>query len=463
VSFPVYPEYKNSGIDWLQEVPKAWEIKPLKYLLNLNPRKSDFDGDKQQLCSFVPMEKLKTGEVILDEQRPIEDVIGGYTFFQDGDVLQAKVTPCFENKNVALAKELINGVGFGSSEINVLRPKDQVDPKYLFYRVQEDAYMEFCTSSMIGAGGLRRVPSELINNFAVAVPTIKEQTQIARFLDHETAKIDALIHEQERLIELLQEKRQAVISHAVTKGLAPGVPMKDSGVEWLGEVPAHWQMIPLKYLCSFSGGGTPAKENLEYWNGEIPWVSPKDMKSLWISASIDRITNIAVAESSTSLVKPNAVLMVVRSGILQRTIPVGINIVDVTLNQDMKALRFFVDGFQRYFVFLIKGFEPSWLLEWRKQGATVESIEQEYLAESLVPVPPIEEADAIVSKMDGIASQYQSLEDEARNSSKLLKERRSVLISAAVTGKIDVRDWQPPADESAYDEEVRQTGMEATV
>src|SRR5690554_7854104 len=110
--------------------------------------------------------------------------------------------------------------------------------------------MSFCVASMRGAGGLKRVPTATINSFQIAAPSLQEQTQIARFLNHETTRIDALIEEQQRLIALLQEKRQAVISLAVTKGLDPTVPMKDSGVEWLGEVPAHWEIHRLKYLVS---------------------------------------------------------------------------------------------------------------------------------------------------------------------------------------------------------------------
>ena len=272
-TFPTYPEYKDSGVEWLGAVPAHWAFTPIKHLALLNPRKSDFAGDTEQLCSFVPMEKLKTGVVQLDEERPIEEVIGGYTYFEDGDVLQAKVTPCFENKNVAIAKGLTNGIGFGSSEINVLRPYQGVNAEYLYYRVQEDSYMSFCTSSMIGAGGLKRVPTDVINNFKIAAPTLCEQTQIARFLDHETARIDALIEEQQRLIELLKEKRQAVISHAVTKGLDPTVPMKDSGVEWLGEVPAHWEVTKFKWPLRTASGGTPPSNDREtYYDGGIPWL-----------------------------------------------------------------------------------------------------------------------------------------------------------------------------------------------
>ena len=124
------------------------------------------------------MEKLKTDSLILDESRLINDVYDGYTYFADGDVLMAKVTPCFENKNIAIANHMVNGIGFGSSEIYVLRCNDNVVKEFLFYRLQEDTFMELATGSMTGAGGLKRVPSEMLNNFTLALPPVSEQQEI---------------------------------------------------------------------------------------------------------------------------------------------------------------------------------------------------------------------------------------------------------------------------------------------
>lgn len=212
---------------------------------------------------------------------------------------------------------------------------------------------------------------------------------------------------------------------------------KDSGVEWLGEIPVHWDMVPLKYLCSFSSGGTPEKDKIEYWNGDIPWISPKDMKGPVISSSIDKVNELAIKESSTSLTEPGAVLIVVRSGILQRTIPIGINSVAITINQDIKALRFSMSGFERYFPYLVKGLEPSWLLEWRKQGATVESIEHEYLAASLIPVPPMAELIKVVAFLDHETAKIDALICEQERLIELLDEKRHAVISHAVTKGLD--------------------------
>jgi len=435
VSFPRYPEYKNSGVDWLGEAPINWSIGRLKYLLRIRGGQ-----DYKAVESADPKDYPVIGS-------------GGHftyatSFLYDGESVLL-------GRKGTIDKPLyIRGKFWTVDTMFYTEVLPKTYGRYAYYAATTIPFSLYSTNT-----ALPSMSQFDLANHALPLPSYQEQTQIARFLDHETAKIDTLIHEQKRLIELLKEKRQAVISHAVTKGLDPDVPMKDSGVEWLGEVPAHWSVEPLKYLCSFSGGGTPAKENLEYWNGDIPWVSPKDMKSFRISGSKDKITGLALNESSTSLVKAGALLMVVRSGILQRTIPIGINSVDVTLNQDMKALRFKNPDFAEYFAYFIKGYEPSLLIEWRKQGATVESIEQEYLGESLTLVPPLNEVAKIIEHLSHVDQRYGSLQAEAKKSSAMLLERRSALISAAVTGKIDVRNWQPPADERVFDEEMRQAEM----
>ena len=206
---------KDSGVEWLGQVPEHWVIAALKYNAALNPAKSAFEGDKEQECSFIPMEKLKTDMLVLDEVRLIDDVFAGYTYFEEGDILIAKVTPCFENKNIAIAKSLVNGIGFGSSEINVLRPIS-CNARFLFYRLQEDAFMAVCTAAMTGAGGLKRVPSELLQNFTFAFPNTTEQQKISAYLDRICDKYSILRTEAETAINLLKERRSALISAAVT-------------------------------------------------------------------------------------------------------------------------------------------------------------------------------------------------------------------------------------------------------
>ncbi|AVK72176.1 hypothetical protein BJN34_0020 [Cupriavidus necator] len=164
---------------------------------------------------------------------------------------------------------------------------------------------------------------------------------------------------------------------------------KQSGVPWLGSVPRHWKIEKLKFFVNFMGGGTPTKDNDDFWGGSIPWVSPKDVKRPRILSTEDKITEAGLASSPCSLVPPNSVLTVVRSGILQHTIPVAINEVAVTLNQDMKAL-IPIDGVHSCFLaYQIQGCQRELREEWVKQGATVESIEHQRMVDSRFALPPI--------------------------------------------------------------------------
>ncbi|HCE1798256.1 TPA: restriction endonuclease subunit S [Vibrio parahaemolyticus] len=452
-----YPDYSKTNNRWLDKIPSHWRITQIKHIVST--RVTDGPHSTPEFLDvgvpFVSAEAVSGGFINFNKIR-------GYISEKDDEAFSQKYRP--QKHDVYMVK---SGATTGVtaivetdqrfniwSPLAVMRCASTYNPYFLLNSLRSDYFQKsvqlswtFGTQQNIGMGTLE--------NLSVCYPPLEEQVQIANFLDHETAKIDTLIEKQQQLIKLLKEKRQAVISHAVTKGLNPQAPMKNSGVEWLGEVPEHWKVVPLKYLCRFSGGGTPSKDNLSYWtNGTTPWVSPKDMKTFWIEKTQDYVTDIAVKESSTNLVEKGALLMVVRSGILQRTIPIAINTVPVTLNQDMKALRFNNRMLATFASDYILGNVDKLLLEWSKEGATVESIEHEYLANGLFPVPPIVEQRQIVEALTQQKERFDELEGKAIVGIKLLQERRTALISAAVTGKIDVRNWQAPTSQN---QELEQT------
>ncbi|KPZ54456.1 restriction endonuclease subunit S [Pseudoalteromonas sp. P1-25] len=436
-----YPNYKKASVTWLDEMPEHWILSKVKYIAPFQvgwtpPTKNDENFVGENL--WVNISDLKE-KVITNTSKHISD--------RAAKEASMSITP--KGSLMYSFKLSVGSVSFAGEDmytneaIASFLDSARLPLSYLYYALPKFV-IENASTNIYGA---RILNQELINNAQLLEPTYEEAESIANFLDYETAKIDTLIEKQQQLIKLLKEKRQAVISHAVTKGLNPQAPMKYSGVEWLGEVPAHWQIVPLKYLCTFSGGGTPTKDNLSYWtNGTVPWVSPKDMKSFWIDKTQDYVTERAVKESSTNFVDEGALLMVVRSGILQRTIPIAINTVPVTMNQDMKALKFNDRIDVQYAAGFILGSVNSLLLDWSKDGATVESIEYEYLSNGLFPVPPKQEQQAIISFINKQQSAFQMLEDKAVLGIKLLSERRTALISAAVTGKIDVRNWEQPND-----------------
>ena len=439
-NYVAYPVYAPDGF------PSSWEQKRLRFALKMNPSKGEIDLEHSDLVSFVPMDAVgEYGGIRLSEEKELGEIGSGYTYFRDDDVVVAKITPCFENGKGALAKGLSNKTAFGTTELHVMRAdREQLEPEFLFYLTTSDLFRKFGESEMYGAGGQKRVPESFIKDFRVGFPSIGEQQTIARFLDFKTAQIDALIAKKKSLLDKLAEKRTALISHAVTKGLDSSVPMRDSGVAWLREIPAHWDAKRLKFVVSIFGGGTPNTGKPEYWNGDIPWVSPKDMKSDFIETTEDYLTEIGVAESATKIVSVDSVLIVVRSGILRHTIPVARNTVEVSLNQDMKALvadERLRPGFIHWF---ISGLQERLLPIWSKQGCTVESIEMDYMGNTVILLPPVEEQDAILETIQEITAKLGAQSEKVAAVISSLIEYRSSLITHAVTGKIDVRDFQIP-------------------
>ncbi len=225
--------------------------------------------------------------------------------------------------------------------------------------------------------------------------------------------------------------------------LGPYPAYRDSGVEWLGRVPEHWEVRRLKYAVSFTGGGTPSKTNASFWRGRIPWVSPKDMTRNRLNDTADHITEPAVAASAANIVAAGAMLVVVRSGILRRKIPVAINTVPMAVNQDMKAMRPRKGIMSEYLCGLIQGNQSFWLSEWTKQGATVESIEHRLLANSRIPIPPLPEQHAIARFLEAADRRIRRYIRAKERLVELLEERKRALIHEAVTGRIDVRTGQP--------------------
>ena len=212
---------------------------------------------------------------------------------------------------------------------------------------------------------------------------------------------------------------------------------KDAGVPWLKMVPTAWKTVRLKFLATFCGGGTPSKDNLEFWKGEIPWVSPKDMKLEIIEDTEDHISDAAVANSSTRLIPAGVVLVVVRSGILRHSIPVAVTAREMALNQDMRAIMPKANIRAEYLAAVIRGHQPELLNEWGKQGATVESIEVEYLTNTTFPVPSLEEQGQIIAFLEKETAKIDALITKKERLIELLQEKRTALVSHAVTKGLD--------------------------
>lgn len=421
MSFPAYPSYRDSGVEWLGDVPSHWVPARLRFLVQLNPSKSEVSGlDSDAEVSFVPMEAVgEQGELSLDRTRPISEVLTGYTYFREGDVSIAKITPCFENGKGAIMRNLVGGVGFGTTELIVARPRqDRTTPEFIDWLFRSPAFRSRGEAAMYGAGGQKRVPDDFVRDFISPGPPLAEQVAIAAFLDRETAKIDALIEKQRRLIALLKEKRQAVISKAVTKGLDPHAPMKDSGIEWLGEVPTHWEVKRLRFICHIGTGDADTADAVE--EGAYPFFVRSPL--------IERIGDFSHDCEAVLTAGDGAGVGKVYHHFKGK----------FRAHQRVYIFSQFRGVRGRFFYAYMSEMFAKVVLEGTAKS-TVESLRRPMIADFWMTVPPDGEQGEIIGNIEAASAKFDALSDEAAAAIRLLNERRAALISAAVTGKIDVR------------------------
>ena len=276
-----YPEYKDSGVPWLEKIPAHWEAVNLKRVVGFNPSKSETQAnlEDEEKVVFLPMQNISvSGDIDCSEKRALSEVWDGFTYFRRGDVVVAKITPCFENGKGAYLKGLESDFGFGTTELIVLRPSKAIDGAFLRFLTSTKKFLLLGSQYMTGAAGQQRIPSDFVKNYPIGLPSIDEQQQIVSFLNDKTVQIKKFIRNKQRLIELLKEQKQNVINQAVTRGLDPNVKLKSSGVEWIGDIPEHWQVRRLKFLCRNLNEQTFEKkpgdiyialEHVESWTGRI--------------------------------------------------------------------------------------------------------------------------------------------------------------------------------------------------
>ena len=248
---------KDSGIEWIGEIPEGWEIIRLKYLADFEPTcDTSYLTDESEI-TYTPMECVKNGG-FENRSALYGNLSHTLTPFQNGDIAMAKVTPCFENGNIAIMDNLFSGFGLGSSELFIFRPKG-ISTHYFFYWLQNKAFVAKACSTMTGTGGLKRISPSFIRNCPVHCPSMDEQTKISDYLEAKCSEIDAMLSKTRSSIEEYKKLKQAVITQAVTKGVRGERKMKDSGVEWIGEIPVEWRKTQLRHCATIKSGITLGK------------------------------------------------------------------------------------------------------------------------------------------------------------------------------------------------------------
>jgi type I restriction enzyme S subunit len=414
---------------WMNSLPHGWNTRRLNRSVNLVNERTQGEA-----LPYVGLEHVEswTGRLV---NWPGEDQpSGSVSRFVRGDILFGKLRPYLAK--VVLATE----VGRCSPELLVLRPRVH-DSRYLQYQLLSDEFIRRVDATTYGSK-MPRANWEDIGTFFIPIPPIQDQRAIADFLDQKTAAIDALIKKKERLIELAEEKRQATITRIVTKGLGPGTRMKDSEVEWLGEVPAHWEVVQTRFVARLESGHTPSRQHPEYWVGEectIPWFTLADVWQIrgdrqeYLGDTAEKVSPLGLANSSARLLPTETV-------VLSRTASVGFSGI---MSKPMATSQDFVNWVcgprirPEYLLFVFR----SMRAEFRrlKMGSTHQTIYMPDVRGFRTPLPPIEEQDAILAEVRRETSRFDGLGVKLERQIGRLREYRQALISAAVTGQLDIR------------------------
>lgn len=452
MTFPKYPEYKDSGVEWLGEVPVHWDIFPIKRDLDFLTSgsrgwASHYADDG---AAFIRIGNLTRDHIHLDltdlqRVNVPEGSEGERTKVKPGDVLFS-ITAYLGS--VAVVPDDIDAA-YVSQHVALARFfKRRLLPGWIAYVTLSDVGKNYLSSQ--GYGGTKiQLSLEDVADLLVTAPPLCEQASITSFLDHETARIDALVEEQKRLIELLKEKRQAVISHAVTKGLDPDVPMKDSGVEWLGEVPAHWRIGALKHTLEVVADVDHFMPSTV--SAGIPYVMTGDLRRLASEIDLESCKQIARED----FLKLSRKIRTSKGDVIMaRYATIGtVSYVDIdsefVVSYSCVTIRPRVNlatGMYLFFYFQSDSFVQgvSRMINANTQG----NVGVGDLKEVEIALPDIHEQEAIVHELEIRLAKLDRVAVNSKATIDLLKERRSALISAAVTGKIDVRGWQPPAGSS---------------
>ena len=397
-------------------VLQEWKTVPLRYVCQLNPSVDFSEFEEDDELTFLPMDRVKSGYFLPNTDK-FSKYASSYNAFEEGDIVLAKVTPCFENGNIAVAQNLEGGKGFGSSELFVIRPKT-VNRKFLFYYFQSSAFKQEGEASMTGAGGLKRVSPDLLRQHHLPCPDGETQRLIADYLDRETARIDALVAEKEKMLALLEEKRGALISRAVARGLDENAPLKPSGLDWLRDIPAHWKTKKLKHVASLKSGETITADSISD-TGDYPVYGGNGFRGF-----------------TSGYTHVGDYVLVGRQGALCGNINYASGQFWASEHAVVTTIKMEDDFF--WLGELLRFMN----LNQYSQSAAQPGISVEVVENLKIPVPPVAEQIQIATYMKKESDYIDTIREEVSKTTALLKERRAALITAAVTGQVPLGEMR---------------------
>ncbi len=413
-------------------IPAGWEARRLKFSVSLRNEKIEAETTDIEYMGLEHIESW-TGKRVEDETAASEGIA---TRFVKDDVLFGKLRPY-------LAKVyLADQEGIVTTEALVLTAESVMDPAFLKYVLLSKKFINAVSGATFGAK-MPRANWETIGGLPILLPSKDEQKQIATFLDWKTSQIDALIAKKQALLQKLKEKRLAVITQAVTKGLNPDARMSDSGIPWIGEVPSHWIVKRLKFIARIGNGSTPNREDSSYWDaGNYPWLNSSVVNQESVTEADQFVTSLALSECHLPRITPPAVLVGITGQGKTRGMATTL-LFESTINQHLAYVK--PDESKALVGYMRRVFDMAYSYlrsESENGGSTKGAITCEQIAELPVPVPPIAEQIAIAASVDQAIARIDRMADNTQSAITHLTEYRTALITAATTGKIDVRNWQ---------------------
>lgn len=426
-----YKSYKNSNFDWFEKIPSVWEIASLNHLVTFimgqAPHSDSYNTDG------IGDIFVKTGDFGI-----LRPTVKWFTstplvFASEEDVFMCVVGATSGKVNLG-----INGTI--SRSIAALRPNKNISQKFLYYFLTYN-YQFLNDSAQGSAQGI--INKTILSNVKMPIPSLEEQTAIASFLDYKTNLIDATIEKKKRLIELLKEKRQAVINEAVTKGLNPNTPMKDSGVEWLGEIPEHWGLVPLRYLYNKIGSGVTPKGGGDVYTDEgVTFIRSQNVH--FDGLRLDDVVKIDIEthqKMNNSSVEFNDVLLNITGASIGRCCVVNID-EEMNVNQHVCIIRVNERIKPDFLNIVLQSNVGQTQIKLLTTGGNREGLTQEAVKNMSIPLPDIETQIQLLNSITEKMKSFDLIKNKIETAIEKLQTYRQSLISEAVTGKIDVRDWE---------------------
>ena len=416
----------------------------LKDISILSPR---FSGhNNEDTVAFVPMECLRE-DAIEQKEITIEEGSAKYTFFADNDLLIAKVTPCFENGNIAVAKNLKGGIGFGSSEIFVLRFNKHINPRYMFYLTKSTSFQDKACATMCGVGGLKRISPLIMRTYEADFPLLDKQNSIVAYLDKQIKTINKRIELKEKELQSITRLKQSIINSAITNGLNSPVQMKDSGIQWIGNIPSHWDILRLKDV-SYLYNGLTGKAGDDFRCDDPTLTKPFIPFTNILNNTIIDFSNFKKVVMSSgeyqNQVQENDILFLMSSedydSIGKTAIVIG-DPGEVYLNSFCRGLRFTNKKkvFPKFVNYLLLSDKYRNALRLEARGFTRINLKIDKISSLTIAIPPFNEQKDIVAYIDDKCNRIEDITSNLSMQIEKLKLLKKALINEVITGQRSIK------------------------